>query len=52
MTPIHELLDRIRWDTDFDTGEFEFGYLDRYEHRTVQVGIEEVSLSTKTWNLW
>ncbi len=28
MTPIHELLARIRWDSDFGRGQFMLGYLD------------------------
>jgi MJ1316 RNA cyclic group end recognition domain len=27
MTPIHELLNRIRWDKGFGSGEFEIGWI-------------------------
>lgn len=30
MTPIHELLNRIRWDKEFGQGRFEVGYHDRH----------------------
>ena len=33
MTPIHELLNRIRWDPEFAKGNFELGYYDRAEDR-------------------
>lgn len=29
MTPIHQLLSRIRWDKEFGRGDFTLGYLDR-----------------------
>ena len=29
MIPIHELLNRIRWDAEFAKGTFELGYYDR-----------------------
>ena len=31
MTPIHELLNRIRWDPEFGRGRFEIGFFDRHE---------------------
>ncbi len=31
MTPIHELLNRIRWDPEFAQGEFQLGYYDKLE---------------------
>jgi len=31
MTPIHELLARIRHDPEFGRGQFEIGYFDRRE---------------------
>jgi uncharacterized protein (UPF0248 family) len=37
MTPIHELLNRIRWDPGFARGNFELGYLDRVEGRVIVV---------------
>jgi len=37
MTPIHELLNRIRWDPEFGRGNFELGYFDRIEGRIIVV---------------
>lgn len=41
MIPIHQLLDRIRWDPEFAKGEFEIAYLDRVEHRLVRVSLRD-----------
>jgi hypothetical protein len=38
MAPIHELLDRIGWDKEFDSGRFEIGSLDLHERTTAQLG--------------
>ena len=38
MTPIHELLNRIRWDKEYGQGRFEIGYFDRYEGMVHRVG--------------
>jgi len=43
MTPIHELLARIRWDPEFGRGRFEIAYLDRVEHRLVRVPLERIT---------
>ncbi len=43
MTPIHELLNRIRWDPEFSKGNFELGYYDRAEDRIVLVPLKEVT---------
>ena len=40
--PIHELLNRIRWDTEFARGNFELGYFDRVEKRILVVALAEV----------
>ena len=45
MTPIHELLNRIRWDREFGHGEFELGYFDRVEKRIIMVAFKEVAFS-------
>ena len=45
MTPIHELLARIRWDPQFGRGRFEIAYLDHLEHRLVRVPFEQISVS-------
>jgi len=42
MTPIHELLARIRWDPDFGRGKFVLGFLDRVDHRIHRVRLSEV----------
>jgi uncharacterized protein (UPF0248 family) len=42
VQPIHELLSRIRWDTEFARGRFELGYHDRFAHQIVLVPLHEV----------
>ncbi len=41
--PIHELLNRIRWDAEFSRGKFELGYFDRVEKRIIVVPFAELS---------
>ena len=43
MLPIHELLNRIRWDPQFARGNFELGYFDRVEKRIIVVPFAEVT---------
>ncbi|MBP7828047.1 MAG: DUF504 domain-containing protein [Verrucomicrobia bacterium] len=43
MQPIHELLARIRHDPEFGKGEFEIGYLDRFDGTTHRVAFREIS---------
>ena len=43
MIPIHELLNRIRWDPEFAKGSFQLGYYDRAEDRIILVPFKEVS---------
>ena len=43
MVPIHELLNRIRWDPEFGRGTFELGYFDRVEGRIMVVPFREVA---------
>ena len=43
MAPIHELLNRIRWDSEFARGDFQLGYYDRAEDRIILVPLKEVS---------
>src|SRR5216117_3163277 len=43
MIPIHELLNRIRWDAEFARGSFQLGYYDRAENRVILVPFSEVS---------
>jgi len=42
MTPIHELLSRIRWDPAFAKGLVEVGYLDRAEKRIIRVPFRDL----------
>jgi uncharacterized protein (UPF0248 family) len=42
MTPIHELLNRIRWDPEFGAAEFEIGYFDRVEQRIIRVPMRDI----------
>jgi uncharacterized protein (UPF0248 family) len=42
MTPIHELLSRIRWDRGFAKGRIEIGYLDRIERQVIRVPFREL----------
>ena len=44
MIPIHEILNRIRWDQEFAKGEFVIGYYDRIEDRIIQVPLREIYL--------
>jgi uncharacterized protein (UPF0248 family) len=43
MIPIHELLNRIRWDYDFSQGEFVLGFFDRVEHHIKEVPLREIN---------
>lgn len=45
MTPIRQLLSRIRWDKEFGRGVFELGYLDRFAEQIVVMPLKEVQLS-------
>ena len=42
MTPIHELLSRLRHDKEFGRGQFEIGYLDRREGRIHRVQFQQI----------
>ena len=44
MTPIQDLLHRIRWDPDFGKARFELAYLDRIAGGLVRVGFSEVHM--------
>lgn len=44
MTPIHELLSRMRWDAAFAAGEFVIGYFDRVERKIIEVPFDQVRL--------
>jgi uncharacterized protein (UPF0248 family) len=43
LIPIHELLNRIRWDSQFAEGSFVLGYYDRAEDRVILVPFKDVS---------
>lgn len=43
MIPIHELLNRIRWDPQFGHGRFAVGYYDRVTDRVVVVPFADIS---------
>ncbi|ADE15248.1 Protein of unknown function DUF504 [Nitrosococcus halophilus Nc 4] len=42
MIPIHELLNRIRWDKTYGDAEFVIGYYDRLEDRVLRVSFREL----------
>jgi len=42
VTPIHELLARIRHDRQFGKGRFEIGYFDRREGNIQRVALREI----------
>ena len=42
MIPIHELLNRIRWDKDFSQSQFEIGYYDRRKEKIIRIPFEEI----------
>jgi uncharacterized protein (UPF0248 family) len=48
MIPIHELLNRIRWDPEFASGNFELGYYDRTESRILIVPLREVTFPAES----
>ncbi len=43
MIPIHELLNRIRWDRAFGQADFIIGYYDRVADAIVRVPLGEIS---------
>jgi len=42
MTPIHELLARVRWDPEFGAAQFVIGYYDRVTRTQVKVPLERI----------
>ena len=42
MTPIHELLSRIRWDAEFGRGWLEIGFFDRHAGVIQRVAFRDV----------
>ena len=43
MTPIHELLNRIRWDKKFGRARFQIGIFDRKEGTIHRVALQQVA---------
>jgi uncharacterized protein (UPF0248 family) len=48
MIPIHELLNRIRWDAEFAKGSFELGSYDRTEDRVINVPFRDVTFPSES----
>jgi uncharacterized protein (UPF0248 family) len=42
MIPIHDLLNRIRWDPEFGRGRFALGFYDRVEDRVIVIPVREI----------
>jgi uncharacterized protein (UPF0248 family) len=42
MTPVHELLARIRWDPGFGAANFVIGYWDRVGRAEVKIAFERI----------
>jgi len=48
MIPIHQLLNRIRWDPEFAKGHFELGYYDRAEDQVILVPLKGVTFPAES----
>lgn len=44
MIPIHELLNKIRWNSEFGKGTFEIGYFDRVAQKIMRVAFKNILL--------
>ncbi len=42
MIPIHELLNRIRWDKDYGDASFIIGYYDRVANKIIRVPFKQL----------
>ncbi len=42
MIPIHELLNRIRWDDQFGDADFVIGYHDRFDENIIKISLKEI----------
>ena len=42
MIPIHELLNRIKWDAQFGHADFVLGYHDRFDENIVKIPLNEI----------
>jgi len=45
MQPIHELLNQIRWDPNWQNSRFEIGYHDRIRDELIRVPLSELRFS-------
>jgi len=52
MTPIHELLSRIRWDRGFAKGRVELGYFDRVAKQIIRVPFRRLSFPSARRNVF
>lgn len=43
MTPIQDLLNRIRWDKEFGQGDFVIAYHDRIKNDLVEVALKDLT---------
>ncbi|HEV2328157.1 MAG TPA: DUF504 domain-containing protein, partial [Verrucomicrobiae bacterium] len=48
MTPIQDLLNKIRWDKEFSRGKFQLGYFDRVEKRVIMVPFQSVDFPAES----
>lgn len=51
MTPLHELLSRIRWDAEFGAAQFVLGYYDRVARRIVRVDLRDFSVDDENHSM-
>ena len=42
MQPIHELIKRIQWDSDFGKGDFELGFYDRIDEKIIRIPFRDI----------
>lgn len=42
MIPIHQLLNRIRWDKEFGAGYFEIGYEDHAQKKIIRIAFADI----------
>lgn len=43
MKPVHDILNRIRWDQGWAADDFKIGYYDRIEHQIIIVNFKEIT---------
>lgn len=51
MTPIQDLLSRIRWDREYGRGQFRIGYWDRVAGEVLYVDLSELAQDGDNSNL-